>query len=134
VVVHVFNPSTQEVEAGRSLSSRTALSTNGVPGQPGTLYRETLSQKNKTKTNKECLLGLESQLSEEEHLVCKHEGLRFPAPRKGQACHGCSHQTSGETLFQNMCVDIHFLQPTSNKGSTSPLAHHPAEVVEEKSY
>ena len=29
---------------------------------------------------------------------------------------------------------IFFLQPTFNKGSTSPLAHHPAEVVEEKSY
>jgi hypothetical protein len=25
-------------------------------------------------------------------------------------------------------------QPTFNKGSTSPLAQHPAEVVEEKSY
>ena len=31
-------------------------------------------------------------------------------------------------------VGINFLQPTFNKGSTSPLAHHPAEVVEEKSY
>jgi hypothetical protein len=26
------------------------------------------------------------------------------------------------------------LQPTFNKGSTSPLANHPPEVVEEKSY
>ena len=29
---------------------------------------------------------------------------------------------------------MNFLQPTFNKGSTSLLAHHPAEVVEEKSY
>jgi hypothetical protein len=26
------------------------------------------------------------------------------------------------------------MKPTFNKGSTSPLAHHPAVVVEEKSY
>jgi hypothetical protein len=31
-------------------------------------------------------------------------------------------------------VDINFLQPNFNKGSPSPLAHHPAEVVEEESY
>ena len=31
-------------------------------------------------------------------------------------------------------VGIQFLQPSFNKGSTSPLAHHPAEVVEDKSY
>jgi hypothetical protein len=46
VVVHFFNPSTREAEAGRFLSSRPAWSTKGVPGQPG-LYRETLSQKKK---------------------------------------------------------------------------------------
>ena len=31
-------------------------------------------------------------------------------------------------------VGINFLQPTFNKVSTSPLAHHPEEAVEEKSY
>lgn len=31
-------------------------------------------------------------------------------------------------------LGINFLQPIFIKGSTSPLAHHPAEVVEEKSY
>jgi hypothetical protein len=31
-------------------------------------------------------------------------------------------------------VGINFLQPTYNKGLTSSLAHHQAEVVEEKSY
>ena len=31
-------------------------------------------------------------------------------------------------------VGINVLQPTFNKRSTSPPAHHPAEVVEEKSY
>jgi hypothetical protein len=54
VVVHAFNPSTQEAEAGRFLSSRPAWSTKWVTGQPG-LYRETLSQKtkqNKTKQNR----------------------------------------------------------------------------------
>jgi hypothetical protein len=44
VVVHAFNPSTWEAEAGRFLSSRPAWSTKGVPGQPG-LHRETLSRK-----------------------------------------------------------------------------------------
>ena len=47
-VVHTFNPSTWEAEAGGFLSSRPACSTKWVPGQPG-LYRETLSQKTKTK-------------------------------------------------------------------------------------
>jgi hypothetical protein len=44
VVLATFNPSTQkaEAEAGGSLSSRTAQTTEQVPGQPG-LHRETLS-------------------------------------------------------------------------------------------
>jgi hypothetical protein len=58
VVAHAFNPSTQEAEVGRFMSSRPACFTEWVPGQPG-LYIETLSQKNKkkqrtkTKTNKQ---------------------------------------------------------------------------------
>jgi hypothetical protein len=44
VVVHTFNPSTREAEAGGFLNSRPAWSTKLVPGQPG-LYRETLSRK-----------------------------------------------------------------------------------------
>jgi hypothetical protein len=44
VVVHAFNPSTREAEAGGFLSSRPAWSTKWVPGQPG-LHRETLSWK-----------------------------------------------------------------------------------------
>jgi hypothetical protein len=52
VVVHAFNPSTQEAEAGRFLSSRPGWATKRVPGQSG-LYRETLSQNNPNKqTNK----------------------------------------------------------------------------------
>jgi hypothetical protein len=43
MVVHAFNPSTSEAEAGGFLSLRPAWSTERVPGQPG-LYRETLSQ------------------------------------------------------------------------------------------
>jgi hypothetical protein len=50
VVVHAFNPSTWEAEAGRFLSSRPAWSTEWVPGWPG-LHRETLSRKTK-QTNK----------------------------------------------------------------------------------
>jgi hypothetical protein len=46
MVVHTFNPSTQEAEAGRFLSSRPAWPTKWVPGQPG-LYRETLYRKTK---------------------------------------------------------------------------------------
>jgi hypothetical protein len=48
MVAHAFNPSTQEAEAGRFLSLRSAYSTKWVPGQPG-LYRETLSRKTKKK-------------------------------------------------------------------------------------
>jgi hypothetical protein len=51
MVVHGFNPSTWEAEAGRFLSLRPAWSTKLVPGQPG-LYRETLSQKTNKQTNK----------------------------------------------------------------------------------
>jgi hypothetical protein len=43
MVLHSFNPSTQEMETGRSLSSRSACSTKWVPEQPE-LCRETLSQ------------------------------------------------------------------------------------------
>jgi hypothetical protein len=48
MVVHTFNPSTLEEEAGEFLSSRPAWSTEWVLGQPG-LHRETLSQKKKKK-------------------------------------------------------------------------------------
>jgi hypothetical protein len=51
VVAHAFNPSTLEAEAGRSLSSRPAWSTEWVSGQPG-LHRETLSLKTNKQTNK----------------------------------------------------------------------------------
>jgi hypothetical protein len=51
MVAHAFNPSIREAEAGRFLSSRPAWPTKRVPGQPG-LYRETLSEQNKTKQNK----------------------------------------------------------------------------------
>jgi hypothetical protein len=48
MVLHAFNPSTREAEAGRFLSSRPAWSTEWVPGQPG-LHRENLSRKPKKK-------------------------------------------------------------------------------------
>ena len=40
-MAHAFNPSTQEAEAGESLSSRSTWSTEQVPGQAG-LCRDTL--------------------------------------------------------------------------------------------
>jgi hypothetical protein len=51
MVVHAFSLSICEAEAGRSLSSRPAWSTERVPAQPG-LYRGSLSQTNK-QTNKQ---------------------------------------------------------------------------------
>jgi ABC-type phosphate/phosphonate transport system substrate-binding protein len=51
MVVHAFNPSTWEAEAGRFLSLKLAWFTELVPGQPW-LHRETLSQKKK-KTRKQ---------------------------------------------------------------------------------
>ena len=42
-VVHTFNPSAQEAEAGGSLSLSPAWATERVPGQPGLLHREILS-------------------------------------------------------------------------------------------
>ena len=48
VVAHTYNPSTWEAEAGGLLSSRTAWSTELVPGQLE-LHWETLSQKHKQK-------------------------------------------------------------------------------------
>jgi hypothetical protein len=46
VVVHAFNSSTWEAEAGGFLSSRPAWSTKRVPGQPG-LQRNPVSKKKK---------------------------------------------------------------------------------------
>ena len=46
---HAFSPRTPEAEAGGSVSSRPAWSTNQVPGQPGLLHREILSPKPKRK-------------------------------------------------------------------------------------
>ena len=51
VMVHPFNPSTREAEAGWSLSSRTSWSTEQFPGQAG-LHRTTLSWKRKRKKEK----------------------------------------------------------------------------------
>jgi hypothetical protein len=51
-VAHAFDPSSQEAEAGRSLSLRPDWRAEEVPGQPG-LHRETLSQKPKIKTTKQ---------------------------------------------------------------------------------
>lgn len=47
MVVHSFNPSPRETEAGRPVSSRPNWSTYQVPGQPG-MHSETLSLNDKT--------------------------------------------------------------------------------------
>jgi hypothetical protein len=57
-VAHTFNHTTQEAEAGGSLSSRPAWYTNQAPGQPG-LHRKTLSSKTK-QTNKKCFTSCPS--------------------------------------------------------------------------
>jgi hypothetical protein len=51
-VAHAFSYSTWKAEAGKSVSSRSAWSTERVPGQPG-LHRETLSL---IKKKNNCLL------------------------------------------------------------------------------
>jgi hypothetical protein len=51
VTVPIFNPSTQEAEAGGSRSLIPAWSTERVPGQPERLYRKTVL-KNKSKINR----------------------------------------------------------------------------------
>ena len=48
-MVHAFNPSTQEAEAGGSQNLGPAWSTELVLGQPELLHRETLCQKKKKK-------------------------------------------------------------------------------------
>jgi hypothetical protein len=50
MVVHAFNPSTWEAEAGGFLSSRSAWST--VSSRTAKVHRETLSQKKKKKKKK----------------------------------------------------------------------------------
>ena len=56
-MAHAFNPSTQEAEAGGSLSSRSAWSTEQVLEQPG-LHRETVSQRNQKISSSQIHLGL----------------------------------------------------------------------------
>jgi hypothetical protein len=48
-VAHAFNPSTPEIEAGRSLIFTPAWSTECVPGQASQDYTEKLSWKSKKK-------------------------------------------------------------------------------------
>ena len=45
LVVYTFNPSTQELEVGESMSLGPACYTEQVPGQAGLLERKTLFQK-----------------------------------------------------------------------------------------
>jgi hypothetical protein len=45
MVANTFNPSTQEAEAGGSLSLRPAWSTEQVPGQPGLFQKKPKGEK-----------------------------------------------------------------------------------------
>ena len=77
MVVHAFNPSTWEAEAGEFLSLRPAWSIEWVPGQPG-LYRETLSRKTKTKTkqNKKKSVSPHLQLNFSSNKSLPNSGVR----------------------------------------------------------
>jgi hypothetical protein len=59
VVEHAFNTSTQKAERGRSLSLRSACSTELVPGLPG-LYKEAMYQKQTNKQTNNKMLVLRS--------------------------------------------------------------------------
>jgi hypothetical protein len=65
-MVHAFNPSTREAEAGGFLSSRPAWSTKWVPGQPG-LHRETQSRNHPTPPTPQ---------KKERWSIQEHNGLR----------------------------------------------------------
>ena len=86
VVLHAFNPSTREAEAGGFLSSRPAWSTKWVVGQPG-LHRETLSrEKKKKKSPKNARLNLRQfvnfQKDDHFHYKPEHNNAMFPCGRK----------------------------------------------------
>jgi hypothetical protein len=83
VVVHAFNPSTWEAEAGRFLSSRPAWSTEWVSEQP-VLYRENLSWKNKitttTKSQKKKMLPLKEKKNNKKKYSKTAELFFHPSP------------------------------------------------------
>jgi hypothetical protein len=100
VVVHAFNLSTREAEAGGFLSSRPAWSTKWVLGQPG-LYRETLSQNKKTKnkqTNKKSHPEIESLKAGPDwratELTIKSLHLKRRAPQEEGVA--CGHHTKAQ--------------------------------------
>ena len=84
VEAHTFNPSTWEVEAGRSLSLRPAWSI----GQPD-LHREILSRK-KTKTNK--------HTTNKKQTVCRKPLLRVFYTKP---CQPCPRKASSSVLWDN---------------------------------
>ena len=85
MVAHAFNPSTQEAEAGGSLSSRPAWSTEWMPGQSGLLLRETLSQDTTKKIFFKILKQLGLQIS-----MCKpHENRGVSLSVQRKETHAC---------------------------------------------
>lgn len=52
IAVHAFNPSTWEAKVDRSVSSKSARSTELVPARPGLLHREILSLKRRSRRRK----------------------------------------------------------------------------------
>jgi hypothetical protein len=83
VVAHAFNPSTQEAEAGGSLSLKAAWSTGSVPGQP---RLETLSQnKSKQPTNKQKNKAKRKSQTRTRHWIWEHMPLILELWRQRQA-------------------------------------------------
>jgi hypothetical protein len=79
-------------------------------------------------------LSFSSSVFEKGHVVI--EGTIKMQKFKGDLlttdiCH--QHASECPSRLEWGFIGIIYLQPTFNKGSTSPLACHPAEAVEEKS-
>jgi hypothetical protein len=115
VVVHAFNSTAQEAEAGGSLNVRPAWSVEPVPGQSG-LHRETLSQK-QTNTNLiwrglaplRCR-GLERWLSFKD-TYCFCRGPEFGSQRPfwvtpNCSCNSSSRRSNALSCPQGACTHV----------------------------
>jgi hypothetical protein len=86
--IAAFNPSTQEAEAGRFLSSMPAWSAKWVPGQPGYTEKPCLEKKtkqNKTKKKSNCLFSSKFQrecfdTSKQRHVPGYHSNTPLLVP------------------------------------------------------
>jgi hypothetical protein len=65
--MHSFNPSTQEAEAGGSLSLKPAWFKECIPGQPGLQKETVLKNKNKKKEGKKEVTKTDRQMARQTH-------------------------------------------------------------------